>query len=103
MTLNAGNYDFYVNAKDIRLVNLTPCALLRVYKFTKSNGKLLEGIDCPHVLCLIYRLETSSKDNNGLSQGWLKVMEEMNKTWLMKGTSSRGTIFIAKDVFNDAE
>ena len=65
--LHAGNSNRYVDANDIRLVNLGPIALFSNYKLTTSSGKHLEEISHAHIVSLMYKLLTSSKDSDDLS------------------------------------
>ena len=68
--LRADNSNRYVDANDIRLVNLGPIALFSNYKLTKSSGKHLEEISHAHIVSLMYKLLTSSKDSDDLSIGF---------------------------------
>ena len=63
-------HDRYVDANDIRLVNLGPIALFSNYKLTTSSGKHLEEISHGHIVSLMYKLLTSSKDGDDLSIGF---------------------------------
>ena len=60
----------YGNGNDIRLVNLGPVALFSNFKLTTSSGKHLEDISHAHLVSLMYKLITSSKDSNDLSIGF---------------------------------
>ena len=60
----------YANGNDIRLVNLGPVALFSNFKLTTSSGKHLEDISHAHLVSLMYKLITSSKDSNDLSIGF---------------------------------
>ena len=60
----------YGNGNDIRLINLGPIALFSNFKLTTSSGKHLEDISHAHLVSLMYKLITSSKDNNDLSIGF---------------------------------
>ena len=60
----------YGNGNDIRLVNLGPIALFSNFKLTTSSGKHLEDISHAHLVSLMYKLITSSKDSNDLSIGF---------------------------------
>ena len=68
--LQAATNNRYVDANDIRLVNLGPIALFSNYKLTTSSGKHLEEISHAHIVSLWYKLLTSSKDNEDLSTGF---------------------------------
>ena len=65
--LHAATNNRYVDGNDIRLVNLGPYALFSNYKLTSSSGKHLENIDHAHIVCLMYKLITSSKGSDDLS------------------------------------
>ena len=60
----------YANGNDIRLVNLGPVALFSDLKLTTSSGKHLEDISHAHLVSLMYKLITSSKDSNDLAIGF---------------------------------
>ena len=68
--LHAANKNRYVDANDIRLVNLGPIALFSNYKLTTSSGKHLEEISHAHIVSLMYKLLTLSKDGDDLSIGF---------------------------------
>ena len=60
----------YGNGNDIRLINMGPIALFSNFKLTTSSGKHLEDISHAHLVSLMYKLITSSKDSNDLSIGF---------------------------------
>ena len=60
----------YGNGNDIRLVNPAPIALFSNFKLTTSSGKHLEDISNAHLVCLMYKLKTSSRDSDDLSIGF---------------------------------
>ena len=60
----------YGNGNDIRLINLGPIALFSNFKLTTSSGKHLEDISHAHLVSLMYKLISSSKDSNDLSIGF---------------------------------
>ena len=68
--LRADNNNRYVDTNDIRLVNLGPIALFSNYKLTTSSGKHLEEISHAHIVSLMYKLLTSSRDSDNLSIGF---------------------------------
>ena len=68
--LRADNSNRYVDANDIRLVNLGPIALFSNYKLTSSSGKHLEEISHAHIVSLMYKLLTSCKDSDDSSIGF---------------------------------
>ena len=60
----------YADGNDIRLVNLGPIALFSNYRLSTSSGKHLENIDHAHIVSLMYKLITSSKESDDLSIGF---------------------------------
>ena len=60
----------YANGSDIKLVNLGPIALFSSFKLTTSSGKHLEDISHAHLVSLMYKLITSSKNSDDLSIGF---------------------------------
>ena len=68
--LQAPSNNRYVDASDIRLVNLGPIALFSNFELTTSSGKHLEEISHAHIVSLLYKLLTSSKDGDDLSIGF---------------------------------
>ena len=62
----------YANGNDIRLVNLGPIALFSNFKLTTSSGKHVEDISHAHIVSLMYKLITFSKDSDDLSIGFLR-------------------------------
>ena len=68
--LHAATNNRYVDGNDIRLVNLGPISIFSNYKLTTSSGKHLENIDHAHIVCLMYKLITSSKGSDDLSIGF---------------------------------
>ena len=78
VVLRVDNSNRYVDAKDIRLVNLGPIALFSNYKLTTSSGKHLEVCHA-HIVSLMYKLLTSSEDGNDLSIGFDRNREGRKK------------------------
>ena len=68
--LHAANNNRYVDANDIRLVNLGPIAFFSVYKLVTASSKHLEEVTQSHFASLIYKIVTSSKDSDDLSIGF---------------------------------
>ena len=52
---------------DIRLVNLGRIALIKICKLTASSSKHLEDISHAHIVSLMLKPKTSSKDSDDLS------------------------------------
>ena len=95
----------YANGNDIRLVNLDPIALFSNFKLTTSSGKHLEDISHTHLVSLMYKLITSSKDSNDLSIGFdrsrARRQDEMTDNKRVKGKYH--VRIMLKDVFGFAE
>ena len=53
----------------MKLVVLDPLALFRTYRLTTSSGKHLEEINHAHIVCLMYKLITSRRGSDDLSNG----------------------------------
>ena len=68
--LQAATNNRCVDANDIRLVNLGPIALFSKYNLTTLSGKHLEEISHAHIVSLMCKLLTSSKDSDDLSIGF---------------------------------
>ena len=95
----------YVNGNDIRLVNLGPIALFSNFKLTTSSGKHLEDISHAHLVSLMYKLITSSKDSNDLSIGFdNSCNKRRDELALNKNIKGKYHVKIMlKDVFGFAE
>ena len=103
--LRVDNSNRYVDANDIRLVNLGPIALFSNYKLTTSSGKHLEEISHAHIVSLMYKLLTSSKDSDDLSIGFDRNRGR-RKNELTKNKTIKGKYLIKiylKDFFGFAE
>ena len=103
--LRADNSNRYVDANDIRLVNLGPIALFSNYKLTTSSGKHLEEISHAHIVSLIYKLLTSSRDSDDLSIGFDRNRGR-RKNELTNNKTIKGKYHIRiylKDIFGFAE
>ena len=103
--LRADNSNRYVDANDIRLVNLGPIALFSNYKLTTSSGKHLEEISHAHILSLMYKLLTSCKDGDDLSIGFDRNRNR-RKNELTNNKTIKGKYHIRiylKDIFGYAE
>ena len=95
----------YANGNDIRLVNLGPVALFSNFKLTTSSGKHLEDISDAHLVSLMYKLITSSKDSNDLSIGFdYSRNRRRDELALIKKIKGKYHVKIMlKDVFGFAE
>ena len=60
----------YADGDDIRLVNLAAIAFFSDYKVTTSSGKHLEETIHAHIVSLMSKRITSSKDSDNLSIGF---------------------------------
>ena len=68
--LQAATGNRYADGADIRLVNPSVIALFCIYKLTSSSGKLLEEVNHAHIVCLMYKILSSSKEFDDLSIGF---------------------------------
>ena len=103
--LHAADNNRYVDANDIRLVNLGPIALFSNYKLTTSSGKHLEEISHAHIVSLMYKLLTSGKDGGDLSIGFDRNRgRRKNESTNIKTIKGKYHIRIyLKDIFGYAE
>ena len=103
--LKAATSNRYANTDDIRLINLAPIALFSTYKLTTSSGKHLEIIDHAHIVSLIYKLLSSSRDCDDLSIGFERSRDK-RKRELLNNKTQNGIFYLRiylKDVFGFAE
>ena len=103
--LRADNSNRYVDANDIRLVNLGPIALFSNYKLTTSSGKHLEEISHAHIVSLLYKLLSSSKGCDDLSIGFDRDRNR-RKRELTNNKNIKGKYHLRiylKDIFGFAE
>ena len=75
VTHRAGAHNRYVDDDHIRLFNLRAIALFSKYRLTSSSGKEIEEIDNAHVICLLHKLISSSRDSDDLSIGVHRSIE----------------------------
>ena len=102
---HAATNNRYVDGNDIRLVNLGPIALFSNYKLSTISGKHLENIDHAHIVCLIYKLLTSSRGSEDLSIGFDRDRNRRQRE-LTNNKSQKGKCHMRiylKDVFGFAE
>ena len=95
----------YADGNDIRLVNLGPIGLFSNYKLTTSSGKHLENIDHAHIVSLMYKLLSSSKESDDLSIGFDRDRTR-RRNELTNNKNIKGKYHIRiylKDVFGFAE
>ena len=103
--LHAATNNRYVDGNDIRLVNLGPIALFSNYKLTTSSGKHIENIDHAHIVCLMYKLITSSKVSDDSSIGFDRDRGRRQRE-LTNNKTQKGKYHVRiylKDVFGYAE
>ena len=103
--LRVDNSNRYVDANDIRLVNLSSIALFSNYKLTTTSGKHLEEISHAHIVSLVYKLLTSSKYGDDLSIGFDRNRNK-RKNELTNNKTIKGKYHIRiylKDIFGYAE
>ena len=103
--LHAVTNSRYVDANDIRLVNLGSIALFSNYKLTTSSGKHLEEISQAHIVSLMYKLLTSSKDSDDLCIGFDRSRDKRKRV-LTNNKNFKGKYHIRnylKDIFGFAE
>ena len=95
----------YADGNEIGLVNLGPVALFSNFKLTTNSGKHLEDISHAHLVSLMYKLITSSKDSNDLSIGF-DHSRNRRKDELALNKNLKGKYhmkIMLKDVFGFAE
>ena len=68
--LHAATSNRYVDGNDISLVNLGPVALFSIYRLVTSSGKHIEEVNHARIVCLMYKLLPSSRENDDLSIGF---------------------------------
>ena len=103
--LKAATSNRYEDTDDIRLINLGPIALFSIYKLTTSSGKHLENIDHAHIVSLMYKLLSSSRDSDDLSIGFDRNRDK-RKRELLNNKTQKGKFHLRiylKDVFGFAE
>ena len=103
--LKAATSNRYADTEDIRLINLGPIALFSNYKLTTSSSKHLENIDHAHIVCLMYKLLSSSRDSDDLSISFDRSRDRRKRELLNKKTH-KGNFHLRiylKDVFGFAE
>ena len=88
-----------------KLINLGPIALFSNYKLTTCSGKHLEDISRAHIVSLISKPITSSKDSNDLSIGFDRDRNRKQRQ-LFGNKNKRGKYQVGnmlKDIFGFAE
>ena len=105
LTTRSGTHARYANGDHIRLLKLGPIALFNKYRLTSSSGKEIEEIENAHVLCLMYKLISSSRDSDDLSVGFHTSIEARERELTINITTIGDypvRIFL-RDVFDSAE
>ena len=99
VTHRVGAHARYVDKDHIRLVNLEPIAFFKKYRLTSSSGKEMEEFDNANVNCLLYKLISSSRNSDDLSDGCRRSIQ--TREW--KLTNNKQTnetvmlVFISKN------
>ena len=70
VTHRAGAHNRYIDGDPIRLVNVSRIALFNKNRLTSSSRKEKEEIDKAHLICLLHKLISSSRDSNDFSVGF---------------------------------
>ena len=103
--LNATTNRRYANRADIWLIKLAAIALISNFRLTTSSGKHLENIDHAHIVSLMYKLLTSSRDCDDLSIGFDRDRNR-RKRELINNKNIKGKYLMRiclKDIFGFAE
>ena len=102
---NATTNNIYADGADIWLINLGSIALFSNFQLTTSSGKHLENIDHAHIVSLMYKLLTSSRDSDDLSIGFDR--DPNRRKWeLSNNKNIKGKYHMRiylKDIFGFAE
>ena len=103
--LKATTSNRYADTDDMRLTNLGPIVLFSKYKLTTSSGKHLKNIDQAHIVSLMFKLLSSSRDSDDLSIGFDRSRDR-RKQELLNHKTQKGKFHLRiylKDVFGFAE
>ena len=103
--LKAATSNRYADVDEIRLINLGPIALFSNYKLTTSSGKHLKNIDHAHIVSLMYKFLSSSRDTDDLSIGFDRSRDKRRRE-LLNNKNQKGKFHLRiylKDVFGFAE
>ena len=95
----------YADGDDLWLINLAAIALFSNFKLTTSSGKHLENVDHTHIVSLMYKLLTSSRESDDLSIGFDRSRDR-RKQELTNNKNIKGKYHIRiylKDIFGFAE
>ena len=103
--MHAAAKNRYADNFDIRLVTLGPIALFTNYKLTTSSGKHLESIDHAHIVPLMYKLLTSARGCDDLSNCFDRSRDRRQRE-LTNNKNIKGNFHARiniKDIFGFAE
>ena len=103
--LHAATGNRYSDNDDVRLVNLQPIASFSNYNLTTSSRKHLEEISRAHIVSLLYKLLTTSKDSDDLSIGFDRSRDRRRRE-LTNKKSIKGKYHLRiylRDIFSFAE
>ena len=102
--LNAATNNRYVDNDNIWLINLAVIAFFSNFKLTTSSGKHLENIDHAHIVSLMYKLLTSSRDSDDSSICFDRNRDRRKRELTNKNVKGKYHVRIyLKDVFGFAE
>ena len=102
--LHAATNTRYVDGDDIRLVNEGPIAFFINFKLQSISGKHIEEINHAHIVCLMYKLITSARNNDDLSIGFDRVRARRQRL-LTNNKHMKGKYHVTimlKDIFGFA-
>ena len=103
--IKAATSNRYADTDDIRLINFGPITLFSNYKLATSSGKHLENIDHAHIVSLMYKLLSWSRDSDDFSIGFDRSRDK-RKLELLDNKTQKGKFHLRiylKDVFSFAE
>ena len=105
VTHRAGGQAGYADGDHTRLTNLVRFALLISFGLNSGRGKEIEELDNAHIICLMYKLISSSKDSEDLSIGlhWDITTQEIKLTNIKTAKGICHARFYWTDVFGFAE
>ena len=95
----------YADGDEIGLVNFGPISLFSEAKLTTSSGKHLEKVDNLHLISLMYKLLTSTKNTSQLMYGF-EEDTTIRRQELTNNKNEKGTFFVRiklKDLFGFAD
>ena len=104
VTHRAGVHAWYADGDHKWLVKLGPIAWFNKYRLTSSSGKEVEEIDNAHLLCLRYKLLSSSRYSDHLQIGFHR-RNEVRERELTNNKTTNGNYYnriVLKDVFGFA-